>query len=220
MTKRIALTFFIVLVLALTACERSASTPVPTANMPAVPTAEGMQVIMEAVTQTAIAQFGTPESEQLPEIVILDPDLNQGETPEPEATQDMAAENPTPQPLATTIPAFTERPATYTLQKGEFPFCIARRYNIDPDELLSLNGLTRSQGYFNPGIVLKIPQAGKAFPGSRALLPHPMLYIVLSGDTIYSIACKFGDVNPLEIASQNGLQPPYTLTVGSQLIIP
>lgn len=220
MSKRIALTLFAVLVLALTSCERAASTPVPTQSLdfPGVPTLD-MQSIMVAGTQTAIAIYGTPEGGQV-----------QPATPDPNATQTPivvsgdiqtpVVENPTPLPAVTTIPSSSTRPASYTLQKGEFPFCIARRFNIDPDELLSLNGLTRSQSYFSPGTVLKIPQAGKAFPGERALIRHPATYTVLSGDTIYSIACKYGDVDPLAIAAQNGLQPPYTLTVGSQIAIP
>lgn len=219
MSKQIALTLFAVLSIALTACQRTASTPVPTQSLdfPSAPTIENIQSIMVAGTQTAIALYGTPESgQEQPET----PDPNATETPIVNSGDTQASENPTPLPAVTPIPATTGRPSTYTLQKGEFPFCIARRFNIDPDELLALNGLTRSQSYFTPGTVLKIPQAGKAFPGARALLVHPTQYTVLSGDTIYSIACKFGDVDPLAIASQNGLSSPYTLTVGSQISIP
>ncbi len=220
MSKRIALTFFAVLAIAVTACQRTASTPVPTPDFPSVPTASsGMQAIEIAGTQTAIAQFGTPENRQEQPVTpdpnaTPTPNIISGDTPVP------SEESPTPLPAITTIPASTTRPASYTLQKGEFPFCIARRYDIDPDELLALNGLTRSQSYFAPGTVIKIPQTGKGFPGERSLIKHPATYTVLSGDTIYSIACKYGDVDPIAIANQNGLQPPYTLTVGSQITIP
>ncbi len=221
MSKRITLTLFIVLVLALTGCVQRASTPMPTANMPSVATASGnMQVVELAGTQTAIATAGTPEGGQGQVTVIPDPNTNQPQVITPEATQAVAVANPTPLLAVTTIPSSTTKPTTYTLQKGEFPFCIARRFNVDPDELLALNGLSKSQDYYSPGTVLKIPQAGKAFPGARALLAHPAQYTVISGDTIYSIACKFGDADPALIASQNGLQPPYTLTVGAQISIP
>lgn len=228
MSKRTILILFALLAIALTGCVQRASTPVPTAtldpNFPAVATASGMQIIMEAGTQTAIAEFGTPEGGQgqpaAQTDVTPDPNAPQAPAVDANATPAPVIENPTPQPAITVIPAGAARPASYTLQKGEFPFCIARRFNVDPDELLALNGLTRSQSYFSPGTVLKIPQAGKAFPGERALLPHPTTYTVLKDDTIYSIACKFGDVDPLAIASQNGLQPPYALTVGSQITIP
>ena len=32
-------------------------------------------------------------------------------------------------------------PASYTIQKGEFPFCIARRFNVNPNEMLQITGL-------------------------------------------------------------------------------
>jgi LysM repeat protein len=230
MSKRTALTLFAVLAIALTACTRPASTPFPTQaqDFPAVPTNAGsMQVIEIAGTQTAIALFGTPQGDQgqidsSGVFVTYTPDPNATPTPDlqVEATQTPLSAVATPLPNITTIPASTTKPLDYELKKGEFPYCIARRFNVDPDELLALNGLSKSQSYYSPGKVLKIPQAGKAFPGERALLRHPVTYTVLSDETVYSIACKFGDVDPIAIANQNGLQPPYTLTIGSQITIP
>jgi LysM repeat protein len=113
------------------------------------------------------------------------------------------------------------RPASYTLQSGEFPYCIARRFNVDPDELLSLSGLSSAQANsLSSGTVLKIPQSG-AFPGSRALAAHPTNYTVVSSDeTIYGVACKFGDIDPAAIASANGISASAGLTAGQQLQIP
>lgn len=112
------------------------------------------------------------------------------------------------------------RPGTYILQPGEFPYCIARRFNVDPDQLLALSGL--SAGVIYPsGTALKIPQSG-SFPGTRALRAHPTTYTVTSADeNIYSIACLFGDVTPEAIAQQNGLAvSAAALPVGKQLNIP
>src|SRR5215212_2199312 len=95
--------------------------------------------------------------------------------------------------LPTSVPVGS-RPATYTLQAGEFVFCIARRFDVDPDQILSLNGLSDSQTVY-PGAVLKIPQSG-SFPGTRALRSHPTTYTVASSsETIYGIACHFGDLD-------------------------
>ena len=119
-------------------------------------------------------------------------------------------------PLGTSV-----RPATYTLQQGEFPYCIAGRYNIDPNELLSLNGLINSQ-IVDPGMILSIPQSGNPFPGDRSLLTHPGSYSV-TGDndtSIYGVACKFGDVFPESIAQANNLSLSTTLTIGQALSIP
>lgn len=123
-------------------------------------------------------------------------------------------------PTSTPIPPGV-RPSSYTLQPGEFPYCIARRFNVDPDQLLSLSGLTASQANSLPaGTVLKIPQSG-AFPGDRALASHPTSYTVASSDeTVYSVACKYGDVDPAVLASTNGISVSADLTVGQQLKIP
>jgi LysM repeat protein len=113
------------------------------------------------------------------------------------------------------------RPATYTLQKGEFPFCIARRFNVDPDALLQASGLTSDQAYsMFSGMVLTIPKNAAPFPGNRALQSHPATYTVVAGDTVYSVACKFGDVEPNAIASANNISVTATLTAGQQLQIP
>lgn len=133
------------------------------------------------------------------------------------------AEVPTsiPAAAATSVPVGS-RPASYTLQAGEFPYCIARRYNVDPDALLSASGLTSAQANsLTAGTVLTIPQNAGGFPGSRALRAHPATYTVASGDeTVYSVACLFGDVDPNSIASANGISASAKLTLGQTLSIP
>jgi LysM repeat protein len=120
-------------------------------------------------------------------------------------------------PAATSVPGV--RPATYSLLAGEFPYCIARRYNVDPDQLLALSGLVDGVIY-PPGTPLKIPQSG-SFPGDRMLQSHPATYtVVSSAETIPSIACKYGDVDPSSIASANGLAVSAVLSSGQQLSIP
>ena len=121
-------------------------------------------------------------------------------------------------PLPTSAPVGS-RPSTYTLRKGEFPFCIARRFDIDPSALLSLNGLSSGDIYY-PNLTLKIPQSG-SFPGTRALRNHPATYTVASSDeTVYGVACIFGDVDPAAIAQANGISADAALTAGKQLSIP
>ena len=118
--------------------------------------------------------------------------------------------------VATATPGI---PSTYTLKEGEFPYCIARRFNVDPGTLLAVNGMTPSSAV-SPGLTLTIPQSAGEFPPPRALRSHPATYTVQAGDTIYSIACLFGDVDPNAIAAANGLSSPYTLTPGTVLNIP
>jgi LysM repeat protein len=155
-------------------------------------------------TATAFAATVTPGAEQ--------------PAPAPTDTPVPVAPEATATPVSAIATAVLERPATYKLQKGEFPYCIARRYNVNPSDLLSQNGLGANSTVY-AGQELKIPQSG-SFPGDRSLRTHPADYTVKAGDTIYTIACYFGDVNPMDIAAQNGLSEPYTLSAGTTLRIP
>lgn len=131
------------------------------------------------------------------------------------ATKTTAASSTTSFPTSAAV-----APASYTLQAGEFPYCIARRFNINPDQLLSANGITDSSN-LQPGRVLTIPSSAGPFPGDRSLLDHPDTYTVSSSDmTIYGVACEYGDVQPQDIANANGLSLSSALKVGQQLSIP
>ena len=122
----------------------------------------------------------------------------------PAATNTPAAPAPTATPIVYVQPTQGSLPTSYTLQSGEFPFCIARRFDVSLSELLSLNGLTLDS-LVSPGQVLQIPQTGNPFEGQRSLHEHPTTYQIKSGDTINSIACYFGDVSPDMIIEQNHL---------------
>jgi LysM repeat protein len=109
---------------------------------------------------------------------------------------------------------------TYTLHPGEFPYCIARRFNVDPKELLTLNGLSNGQTFLK-GMVLQIPQTANPFPGERRLRDHPRSYtITTSNETTYTIACQFGDLDPVRIAEANHIAVDSILLIGQQLNIP
>ena len=214
---------FIVLVISaiiLSGCKLSASTPPVVTETPdsAMSTLEAE--LGSIATQTYVAGGGEIETAptQPPAVdsTITTPPETAPETA-PEAT-----EPPPPQPSPTPVPVSPATPGvpnSYQLQKGEFPFCIARRFNVNQTELLNLNGL--GSGSIVPvGFTLKIPQTGNTFFGQRALLKHPANYTVVTGDTIYTVACKYGDVDPLAIAQANGLKSPYNLSSGQVLHIP
>jgi LysM repeat protein len=208
------LVFFVVILIAFTlaACERSASTPPPDEEV-AMPTLEGTQNPMDELgafaTQTAVAQAPGDESD------TEDPEGEAPtEAPPAEQPEEPEVEN-TPVP-----PKDYPIPDTYTLQKGEFPFCIARRFDISPGSLLAANGLSSSSVTY-AGQTLTIPKdAGPFDAGSRSLMPHPDKYTVRAGDTVFSIACLYGSVDPRAIEDANGLSGAYTLQVGDVLQIP
>lgn len=237
-SKFVGLFALALLAVAATACTQRASTVplnTPTAiNFPqAVAATPGMSMIEQLATQTELAKTsqplaGTPGTPVAPIIINGTPQTfvtnvpssasPVGATPLPSLTPDPALPVVPPAAVTPYPTVAVVRPASYTLGIGEFPYCIARRFNINPDELLTLNGLSDGQ-ILQPGLVLKIPQSG-SFPANRALKPHPVSYTVLSGDTLTSIACKFGDVDPVNIAAVNGLSASATLTAGQTLQIP
>lgn len=141
------------------------------------------------------------------------------ETPEvpPTSTLEPTQSEPTRTPMPTTEKTI---PTQYALQEGEFPWCIARRFNLNPTDLLSANGIPPSQSYFASGQVLIIPQNLGPFEGNRQLHAHTSPYTVKSGDTFHSIACYYGDIWPEDIAAANGMNVTESLVAGSQIIIP
>jgi LysM repeat protein len=124
----------------------------------------------------------------------------------------------TPVPVIAFASPTPGHPASYTLHAGEFAYCLARRFDVNPGDLMSLNGLSAGQ-VLQPGMTLNIPTSG-SFPGTRALQVHPVQYTVAVNDTFYTIACAFGDVDPAAIAAANGLTLTSPLTTGQALNIP
>jgi LysM repeat protein len=141
-------------------------------------------------------------------------------TPTSTATLDPFWQNTTPPAVPTYfIPTPGPRPAYYVLQAGEYPWCIARRFNVAPKELLRVNNLS-SGWIYNIGLSLTIPQGTGGFPSPRALHPHPTTYTVpQSNMTVNAVACYFGDVDPLAIMQYNNLTSPI-LYFGMTLQIP
>ncbi len=212
---------FLVLVtsaLVLAGCRLSASTPPPVTETPdsAMNTLEAE--LGNIATQTAVAGGGAEaaETQPSPAETTETTSADTAQPTSPEATEPPPPASATPAPVFTATPGI---PQSYQLKKGEFPFCIARRFNVNQSELLNLNGLNTSS-VVPVGYNLKIPQTGNTFFGQKALLNHPTNYKVAAGDTIYTVACKYGDVDPSAIAQANGLESPYNLSSGQTLHIP
>ena len=231
MSKRYGLILFVLLALTLSACTRSASTvagetSTPKVNFPKpLATTAGMSVIEIAGTQTAVATAGLPMPTAQgtagvgTAVAAFTPVAGSTALPSPTPNAVVpTAVLSTPLPQVTSAPV--SNPGTYALHDGEFPYCLARRFNVNPQELMSLNNLSPNQSYYTPGTTISIPNSGNVFPGPRSLLAHPTQYTVRAGDTIYSVACAFGDVDPLRIASANSLSGSYDLTAGATIQIP
>ncbi len=96
----------------------------------------------------------------------------------------------------------------YTVVSGDSLFQIARRFGTTVNAIKSLNGLTSD--FLKIGQILKIPRASNN--------PDYILYTVVSGDSLFQIARRFGTtVNAIK--SLNGLTSDF-LKIGQILKIP
>ncbi len=199
--SRIVIGIVLLLTIFLSGCQ------LPASKAPSTPTSEVMTTPIliqtdspEKLTQTAMAKSGHTATQAETSAPLPSP------TNTPEATE------------AVVIPTVT-RPAQYTLQEGEFLYCIARRFNLNIEDLLALNNIS-GDDLLSPGTILQIPQTGTWQGAGRVLHPHPATHTVSADETIYSIACYYGDVTPEAIIAVNNLQEPYDLNPGQKLEIP
>ena len=206
------LTVLLVVAFLFGACERPASkaiVPTPTLNVP-LPT-QSTVILAEDLNAKATEQA----AEEAAALAEEEAEAEEGEVIEEQTAEEEATEVPEPEVLE------TERPESYTLVKGEWPICIARRFDLDINTFFSQNGLAMDS---RPavGTVLQIPADGTwgANFGDRSYHSHPDNYVVMAGDTLNTIACYYGDVSPEQIAAKNGLEEPYVITAGQELQIP
>lgn len=123
------------------------------------------------------------------------------------------------QPSPTAIPLTPVVSATpvsgefaYTVQWGDTLYSLARRFNTTVAAIVALNGL-QNANFISVGQVLRIPGVAAPTPGPGNE------YTVQPGDTLYSIARRYGTTVEA-IQSANGIVNPWYIRVGQKLIIP
>lgn len=94
---------------------------------------------------------------------------------------------------------------TYTVKKGDSLYSIARKFNTSVDTLVNINNLKSNN--LSIGQVLKIPSSSN----------NSRVYVVQSGDNLYSIARKF-NISVDDIKKKNNLTSNL-LSVGQKLNI-
>lgn len=100
--------------------------------------------------------------------------------------------------------------STYTVKSGDSLYSIANKYDTTVAELKKLNNLTSNT--LSIGQILKLPD--RNLNNSQ----NSTIYIVESGDTLYSIAKKF-NISVDYLKTSNNLDT-NTLTIGQTLIVP
>lgn len=114
------------------------------------------------------------------------------------------------------VPPPANVPGTYTVQRGDWFYAIARKFGVSVVALQAANP-TMNPNFVYPGQVLNIP-SGSA-PGGDPSPGAGSSYTVKPGDTLFSIAVRLGKtVYSLQIA--NHLPNPNFIYPGQTLVIP
>lgn len=98
----------------------------------------------------------------------------------------------------------------YVVSAGDTLWAIARKFNVSVDDIKTLNNL--SSNNLSIGMTLKIPLY------SNKQNEETNVYVVKSGDSLWSIARKFNSTVD-EIKSLNGLKS-NVLRIGQRLVVP
>lgn len=142
---------------------------------------------------------------------------------EPEVTVvDPAAATATEQPTEEATPTPEEELVAetfdYTVRSGDTLADIALRFNTTVDMLRQLNYLLDDNIF--AGQVLVVPYVeGMTAEGAPTPTPAPYVYVVQPGDSLMSIATRFG-VSTITLVEVNNIQDPNALSVGDELLIP
>jgi len=187
-------------------CTRSASTPPASSDTGQLSIEEiDQKATMDAVRDAILTQESGPQI-QLPTATSTPPP-----TP-PEATQTpvIVVNSPTPGAAQT---------QTYVVQPGEWVYSIARKFEIDPNDIIALNNLQYPFD-LEVGQEITLPAARSSSNGPNAtVVAGGTEYIVRAGDSVYSIAQAHG-VDYESIIGVNNLVFPYNIYPGDRLIIP
>lgn len=205
-----------------------------TQQKPSVPTPT-----LVPLNQTPVLVASTPEGTSAPAgtapattAVAITPEVPSGATTAPSEptllpTPTSGASTGGPQPAATQAPATSGGSTTsggcsskYTVQAGDWAYQIARKCGISYQSLVAANpGVNLGTVY--AGEVLNISGGGSAPSGgsSGGGSTSGRTYVVRSGDTLFSIATRYG-TTVAALASANHIAAPYNIFVGETLQIP
>ena len=149
-------------------------------------------------------------STEVPLIAMLAEELPPTATPVPTPLPP----TPTPQPTPTATPG----PIRHVVVAGDSVAAIAAKYGSTIKDILEANGLS-ADARLKIGQELIIPLEGPSGGPGPTAAASGLMYIVQSGDTLFSIARRFG-VTVAAIQQRNNIPDPNDIKVGQQLIIP
>jgi LysM repeat protein len=187
-----------------------------------------------ATFQPVQADTNTP----LPTFTPIIPNATVFPTATPSPTEPILrpVASPTPRATATEAATVTQAPTEeeqttggfpadciYVVKKGEWLRQIARDLGVDYNALRSANPRIRPEPIY-PGQKLNIPgctPAGQepAPDGEQGSAPAPTVHVVQPGDTLWSIAQRYG-VPIATLARANNITDYGYIKIGQRLVIP
>ena len=114
--------------------------------------------------------------------------------------------------------ASSAAPASYLVQPGDTVSDVAARFGLPTAVVLARNGLSWKSTIF-PGQVLSLGADGVKRAGRPAVLAGGGLYAIARGDTLSSVAQRFG-ISVRSILERNGLNPASIIYPGQKIVIP
>lgn len=160
-----------------------------------------------APTPTSATPAATAAAAE-PAVTVVDPAVAATDQPDEEA----AAATPEPEEEV------TRDTFDYTVRGGDTLADIALRFDTTVQTLRELNFLLDDNIF--AGQVLSVPYVeGMTAEGAPTPTPAPFVYVVQPGDSLSSIAAKFG-ISSITLVEVNNIQDPNALAVGDELLIP
>lgn len=188
----------------------------------ALPTLESAAAIAEATA--ALAQPMPTAAPTAIATIVMEATATEP-IPTPTLTPEAATSTPTSTPAPTSAPTLAPTAIAsptgavdnvYVVKAGDTPSAIARRLGVPLDDLMRVNNI-RDATQLQVGQRLIIPG-----PGEQAVAAPPagaVVYSVVAGDTVATIARRFG-VTVEEILRANNITDSTRLQINQQLIIP
>jgi LysM repeat protein len=105
----------------------------------------------------------------------------------------------------------------YVVRTGDTLYSIARRFGVTVTAIAQINSIANTR-YIQVGQRLLIPRGPSVTPVPVTPLPDPPVYVVQRGDTLYSIARRYGTTVEA-IALTNKIANPSLIYVGQRLTI-
>jgi spore coat assembly protein SafA len=107
---------------------------------------------------------------------------------------------------------------SYTVKSGDTMFFIAKRFNVSLQDLINANPQIPDPNTIFPGQVICIPFAPLAPPTPAC--PGNQVYRVVSGDTMFEIARRYGITLDALITANPQIPDPNLIYPGQEICIP